>query len=119
MKLIPEQMAEWQEKGSRAWLENSEIMTKGRHDNYVAGYIHARTEQAAEIVELKAKLSEVMPLAKYAAWHLTLTVIQPDDVNELCQDAYNKAVDAVLFEQDKKLNYQPNIEATIEQLRKD
>jgi hypothetical protein len=100
----------------------------------------AITEQATEIAALKAhvagaeaeiaalkqglhradeKLAEVMPLAKFAAWHLTLTVIEPDDVNELDQNIYNKVIDAVLFEQDKKLEYQPNIEATITELLKD
>jgi hypothetical protein len=52
----PEQIAEWTDKGNHAWLENLEVMSRSKHENYVAGYIRARTEQATEIAELKAKL---------------------------------------------------------------
>ena len=60
-------------RGHFAWRELEEAFT--------TGYIRARTEQSAEIAELKAKLAEVMPLAKFGATVLR-TYAHNGDIND-------------------------------------
>ena len=119
----PEQLAEWRkefESGfpSIAKLERGAIT--GRYlDIYIdycwQGYLRAKTEQAAEIAQLKAQLAEVMPLAKFGAKVTNAYVggicfARADDLN-------SKAFDAGVIQYDHK--YAPNIEATINKLLKD
>ena len=71
---------------------------------------HARTEQAAETAELKAKLAEVMPLAKFAAFTIT----------RMHTSKKKDSLDAgISIEVDSEVIFAPNIEATIEQVLKD
>ena len=61
MTPIPEQIAEWRGIARLMWFEDNSIDAIDGHKNcYIAGYVKARTEQATEIAELKAKLAEVV-----------------------------------------------------------
>jgi hypothetical protein len=66
MTPTPAQIGEWRESGCNAFILDSEVSlgTCGAQA-YVYGYIRARTVQATEIAELKAKLAE--PLAPITA----------------------------------------------------
>ena len=62
----PTQIAEWTSFAYLA-LEKEQNNWSVEGGGYAPGYIRAHTEQANEIAELKAKLAEVMPLAKFGA----------------------------------------------------
>jgi hypothetical protein len=81
------------------------MITTEQEDN-----VRAKTEQATEILELKAQLAEVMPLAKLAA--LLMKNVFPDDPELFAE----WCMEAGCF--DSELNYKPNIEATIKEFLK-
>ena len=90
-------------RGHFAWREIEEAFTT------------ARTEQAAEIAELKAKLAEVMPLAKFAA--KVLITYKNGYVSD--EEIGNFALSTGCVISKPNEVFAPNIEATIEQLLKD
>jgi hypothetical protein len=58
----PTQIAEWRKAACNQYIDDDYISSFDiAEEHYIAGYIRARTEQSAEIAELKAKLAEVMP----------------------------------------------------------
>jgi hypothetical protein len=122
MTPTPAQIAEWREKFERAYRDVGGCGSLDRNENGSYNivpehawqiYLRARTEQATEIAELKAKLAEVMPLAKFGA-----AILQSDVHNY-----YNVSSIAAKFSllQMGEFDYEMpcDIEATIEQLLKD
>jgi hypothetical protein len=84
-------------------------------EEQIAGYIRAR----AEIAELKAKLAEVMPLAKLGAMTMKTESCLAYHRTGLLLNAF---ACGVVVDTDDVLSffrYAPNIEATIEQLLED
>jgi hypothetical protein len=80
----------------------------------------AITEQATEIAELKAKLAEVMPLAKFAALTMDSRLLMSHDYGTI-----DRAIEAGLLSDEgsdgfvlRGIVYKENIEATIEKLLK-
>jgi hypothetical protein len=64
MTPTPAQMTEWRKDFAKAFPArplSASHQAVTDNDYVFAGYIRARTEQATEIAELKAKLAEVMP----------------------------------------------------------
>jgi hypothetical protein len=130
MTPTPTQIADWREAASHKWLA-TDTARLSNHENYIEGCLHARTEQATEIAELKAKLAgaeaaalkqslhrasfdneAIMPLAKFGARVMRkFDTITRTDINQaaLYEDIYSL----------KELCVRPHIEATIEQLLKD
>jgi hypothetical protein len=43
MNPSPEQISEWREESGDAWREDLEVMAKSKHENYVAGFLKARS----------------------------------------------------------------------------
>lgn len=120
MTPTPEQIAEWREEFEKSLPvgERQILPSQGyaifRVEFEWRGYIRARTEQATEIAELKAKLAEVMPLARFGAEianHLAGT-------GSITVSAMERMAARGVLTQDER-EYAPNIEATIEQLLKD
>ena len=72
-------------------------------------------EAATEIAELKAKLAEVMPLARFGAMVAKGDYLSDDDAIDLELKA-GISIDTSGY---KTLEYAPTIEATIEQLLKE
>jgi hypothetical protein len=130
MTPTPTQIAEWRTKAETAWIVSSDTdAMRSNKGNYEAGYIYAKTEQSAEIahlleslysatnlgvvwatemVELKAKLAEVLPLAKFGA------LIATNGTLNLSDDAYKSGV----FKDPNFLCKHDNIEVTITKLLK-
>ena len=113
----PEQITKWREEFETN--HKPQMITRYVDGSYQldymedmwTGYLRACTEQAGEIAELKAKLAEVMPLARFGA-HMTSYVggvcfARASQINEAAHRS------GVIL---SNLAYAPNIEATITKL---
>jgi chromosome segregation ATPase len=133
----PTQIAEWREKFESKYTSEELFFQCGEYsDRYIQhewqGYLRARTEQATEIAELKAKLAgaeaeiaalkqglhradeklaALMSLAKFGA--MFLRELEPDYSEVVTEFFLNTGV------LDTASEYAPKIKATIEQLLKD
>jgi hypothetical protein len=110
------QIAEWREKFESRYDLSQLGTVYGRYLDLTVreawgNYVEAREDALTEIADLKAKLAEVMPLAKFGA--MFLRELEPDYsevVTEFCLGA------GVL---DTASEYAPKIKATITKLLKD
>jgi hypothetical protein len=65
MTPTPEQLQAWREEAHWLYLKDTSVdFDTEREFVYEAGYLRARTEQATEIAELKAKLAELLRVLK-------------------------------------------------------
>jgi hypothetical protein len=132
MTPTPEQIAEWREAAELAFpkllrkhyphlhtaqqnkgatFKYIDMATEGVWQSFEIGYLRARTEQATEIAELKAKLAEVMPLAKFGAYILK-------DVGSFSTIKTYQALAKLGFVAEG-ITLKPEIEAAISKLLKD
>jgi hypothetical protein len=102
----PEQIAEWRDAAELAFpkllrkhyphlhtaqqskgatFKYIDMATEGVWQSFEIGYLRRCTEQATEIAELKAKLAEVMPLAKFGAEVLDEALsFNAIDISDVC-----------------------------------
>jgi hypothetical protein len=115
----PEKIAEWREKFESKYTSQELFFQCGEYsDRYIQhewqGYLRARTEQATEIAALKAKIKELMPLAKFGA--VVLKTYKEGYVSD--EEIGNFALRSGCLTQPSE-GYAPDIEATIAKILKD